>query len=366
MSVFIFYHKASTRLFLLTASLIVAIGVTSCDNETAEQTGEEASDAKPALQAVRVQEVRIGPFTLNQRHLATVVPVTRTRLIAQVPGTVSSRGVAEGVLTTEGSPLISIAAPDLAARQRRVTAERRRVERERDFVCSQLKTDQKLATSGDLPTLQVAQTEKGCNMATQAVNAARAAEQEVAAQQKKSTEDAPFDGVVLSYLVDIGQTVMPGTPLADFASKQRQLQLRVVSEDLQKITLEGDVLLPHDEHGTIKEIGQSASGPGRLYEVLIDVPEDAPYRVGETILARVVVDTLPHASAVPDAALRTDQNGSYVLLEKDGHLTRKDVKATLSADGWTAVEPMLEEGARVVTVAPANIDETSLVFAVAP
>lgn len=354
--------KASTRLILIFTLGALFIGsVVACDRNGPEEVPEDS-----AIQAVRVEAVRNGPFIVTQSHLGTVFPTTRVRVVARVPGTVSALGPAEGVLTTMGSELVSVSAPDLAARQRRVAAERRRAESERDFVCSQLTTDQALGASGDLPSIQVEQTEKGCRVATQAVNAARGAEQEVAEQRGKSVEDAPFDGRVLSYLIDVGQTVMPGTPLAEFAGTQLELQLRVVADDLQHLPVGAEVILPNDQRGTIREVGQRADGPGRLYEVLVDIPEDATFRMDESVLAQVVTHSISKATAVPDAAVRKDSEGSYVLLEEGGALERVAVTSLLSSAGRTAVEPMLADDARVVIVAPENIDESTPVFAVTP
>lgn len=354
--------KASARLILAFALGLAFVGsVAACDRDASEEEQENH-----AIQAVRVEPVQNGPFIVTQNHLGTVLPTTRVRLVARVPGTVSALGPDEGTATTRGTELVSIAAPDLAARQRRVASERRRAERERDFVCAQLETDQALGASGDLPTIQVEQTEKGCNVATQAVHAARAAEQEVAAQRSNAVEQAPFGGRVLSYLVDVGQTVMPGTPLAEFAGTQLELQLRVIADDLPQLSVGTDVLLPHGQRGTIRDIGQRADGPGRLYEVLVDIPEDAALRIGESVLAAVVTDSISNATSVPDTAVRTDASGTYVLMEEAGTLERVEVNVLLSTAGRTAVEPPLPDDARVVTIAPENIDESTPVFAVMP
>lgn len=354
--------KASARLNLIfTLGLALAGGVVACDRSPSEDVREDL-----AMYAVRVETVQNGPFVATESHLGTVLPVTRVRVVARVPGTISALGPSEGESIARGRELVSIAAPDLSARQRRVASERRRAERERDFVCAQLETDRDLAASGDLSTLHVAQTEKGCGVATHAVHAARAAEQEVSEQRANAVEEAPFDGRVLSYLVDVGQTVMPGTPLAEYAGTELELQLRVVAGDLPQLSVGTDVRLPHGQRGKIHEIGQRADGPGRLYEVLVRIDEDATVRIGESVLADVVTHSMSNVTSVPDMAVRTDATGTYVLVEEDGKLQRVDVRALLSAEGRTAVEPQLPDAARVVTVGPKNIDESSSVFAVVP
>jgi RND family efflux transporter MFP subunit len=344
--------QASTR-FILTAFLFT----TACGD------GPDAEDAP--LQAVRVQQVRAGPVVEGRSHLSEVIPKHMVRVIAQVPGTVQELGAAEGTTMAQGSLITRISAPDIAARGRRVGAERRRAERERDFACAQLKTDRLLVTEGDLPVVQLDRSEKACASAELAVESGRAAEQEASVAGTRSLEAAPFDGRVLSYLVDPGQTVMPGTPLAVFGSQETRLRLRVVASDLANITV-GTRIWTGTGGGTIEEVGVQAQGPARLYEVIASVDEPSQLQVGETLTIKVVVAEEPHTSAVPDAALGRDEAGTFVLVEEDARLRRVAVTTGPREDGWVAIAPDLPEGTRVVSGALAGLDLERSVLAVMP
>lgn len=327
--------------------------------------GDSADDEATRPQAVRTAEVRVGPVLQGREHLAEVVPERTIRVLAQVPGTVAELGVAEGVPVTAGAALVRVAAPDVTARIARVRSERERVERERDFACDQLGTDRVLADAGDLASVQLQRSETGCASAELAVRAAQAAEQEAAVAGTRSIERAPFDGEVLTQLVDLGQTVMPGTPLLQYGSQERRLRLRVPERDLAAVALGGRVQTAHGP-GRIVEIGGQALGPGRLIEVEAELDEPLAQRVGTTLTVLLVVEERAAATAVPLTALSEDGPAAYVVVVEGDRLRRVDVELGPREDGWVAIEPALPAGSLVVSSALSTLDLAGPVFAVTP
>jgi len=345
--------QASTR-FTVLAALIFS----GCSSP--------APSGSPTAQAVRVAEVRVGPIVEGREHLATVVPAQSVRVLAQVPGSISSLGAPAGQPLQQGELVARIAAPDVVARGARVSAERRRAQRERDFVCEQLDTDRQLAASGDLPGVQLDRSEKACASASLAVDSATAAEREARVAGTRAKETAPFDGQVLDYLVDEGQTVMPGTPVALYGSEAQQLQVRVVASDLSEIAVGTEVETPAGP-GQVVEIGAVAQGPGRLFEVRIAIDPDTPLYIGQTLTAVLVVDSRADATAVPASAIAQDEEGvDYVLVEQSGRIDRVGIEPGPQQQGWVAIEPALPAGTRVVTGAVAQIDPNRPVMAVLP
>lgn len=354
--------QASTRFILLglmslSALSLSGLSLTACSAPPAEPLTQP--------QAVRVQTVRTGDVVQGQTHLATVVPAQTVRILAQVPGAVAQLGPETGVPLQHGGLVARISAPDVAARGARVGAEAKRAQQERDFVCAQLETDRVLAAAGDLPAVALDRSESGCASAGLAVQAAQAAEREALVMGTRSREKAPFDGLVLEYLVDAGQTVMPGMPLALYGSAEQHLRLRLVAQDLEGVHVGSRVVTEHGP-GEVVEIGAQAQGPGRLYpvEVVLDAP--AALRVGDTLNVRVVLEEVANASAVPDGALGQDQAGSYVLVEESQRLRRVEVVLGPRQDGWVAVTPTLPPGTRVATGAVQSFDVERPVLAVTP
>ncbi len=354
--------KAS--IYFMTATLLLS----SCAGS--EESTEGPLPVSPTPQAVRVATVRQGPVLQGRPYLAEVVPARTVRVLAQVPGAVSELGAAQGVLVKEGASLVRISAPDVAARIARVRAERKRAERERDFACDLLGTDRVLARSGDLTTLQLDRSKKGCASAKLAVEAAQAAEREASVAGTKASERAPFAGEVLIHLVDEGQTVMPGMPLLQFASRERQLRLRVPRGDLRGITI-GTRVASALGDGQVVEIGAQAQGPGRLIEVLARLDEEGedPLALlpGTTTTATLVVAERPMATAVPERALARDGTSTYLLMVVNGDRLKKvEVETGPHQEGWIAIEPRLTEGTVVVVGGLTTLDLERPVLAVAP
>lgn len=325
----------------------------------------QAAEVRTAPQAVRATEVRIGPLVHGRTHLAEVVPEQLVKVIAQVPGTVTALAVAEGAPAVYGAPLVLVSAPDVAARVARVRSERKRAERERDFACSTVKTDRALAKSGDLASIALDRSERGCASAELAVEGARAGEREASVAKSRGVERAPFDGEVLLHLVDNGQTVMPGTPLLHFASRERLLRIRVPESDLEGIAVGGQVRSKMGV-GRITSVGAQAMGPGRLVELLIKMNDDLKARVGTTLSATLVTARAENASAVPDGAIAGIDKRHYVMVIENHTLRRVDVKLGIRQGGWTEVLPSLPKGTQVVASAVATLDAEAPILVVMP
>ena len=197
------------------------------------------------------------------------------------------------------------------------------------------------------------------------VDAARSGEREASVAGARSVETSPFGGQVLTYLVDVGQTVMPGMPLANYGSEDLRLKLRVVADDLDAVHV-GTRVVTEVGDGRVIKIGGQAQGPGRLYQVWVALDDSTGLRVGEMLTVTLVVDEVASATAVPDGAIGEDEGGSYVLVEQGSALRRVDVTVGPRDRGWAAIEPSLSAGSRVVTSTLTGLDLSRPILAVTP
>ena len=322
-------------------------------------------EAPNAPQAVRAAEVRVDALVQGRKHLAEVVPEQSVKVIAQVPGTVTSMAVVEGGPAVYGSPLVRVSAPDVAARVARVRSERKRAERERDFACATVKTDRVLAKSGDLASITLDRSERGCASAEHAVEGAKAGEREASVAKARGIERAPFDGEVLMHLVDEGQTVMPGSPLLQFASRERLLRIRVPQSDLKGIEVGGQVMSELGP-GRITSIGAQAMGPGRVIELLVEMDDELKLRVGTTLSITLTTGRSDNASAVPDQAIAGVDDAHYVLVIENNALRRVDVTLGVRQGGWTEILPALPKGTQIAASAVATLDPSAPILVVTP
>ncbi len=333
-------------------STIIPILVTS--SLALSACGDVDSHHEDSPQAVRVTQVRQADVFQGRSYLAEVVPTSTVRVLARVQGTVSALPVDDGGSADEGDVLARLAAPDVMARLNRVRAERERAERERDFACGRTETDRLLLQAGDIAPDQLDASEKNCSAGQLAANAAQAAEDEVTAVTARSAERAPFDGVVLEQLTELGQAVMPGVPLVLYGSSERELLLRVPASDLVGELGDGTSAVFEGGRGTVSSVGGWAKGPAQLVDLRVTVehPDTLP-TIGTTTSVKLVLDERSGASTVPLGALGSDVSGSYLMLVQGDRLNRYDIDRGPHEDGWVAVEPPLPPGSRVV-VGPLN------------
>ncbi len=342
-------------------SSILAVLLLSASSCTAPKTAEK----KASPQAVRSTEVRVGSMVQGSTHLAEVVPERIVKVIARVPGTVTTLAIAEGSGAVYGTALARVSAPDVAARVARIHSERKRAERERDFVCSTLKTDRVLAQSGDLASIQLDRSERACASAKLAVDGAKAGEREASVAKARSVERAPFDGEVLMHLVDVGQSVMPGSPILQWASRERLLRINVPDSDLQGLEVGGSIS-SNIGQGKILSIGAQAMGPGRVIELLVKMDSKIDLRVGTTLNATLVVKQAHNASSVPLSALGGNDSANYLMLIEKNKLRRYPVLPGVTENGWVAFTPPLPKGTQVVNGAVSSLDPAGAILVVTP
>lgn len=350
-------QQKTRRILGLGASALFAMALLpGCKSKTPEPvTGP---------QAVRVTQGRQGPIAEGRDYLGELVSVRQVKVLAQVPGSITALPFEEGATVSGGDELARIAAPEISARLARVRAERGRAERERDFLCKRVKTDRKLVAAGDLPSDALDMGEKNCRASRMAVKAAKAGEREASVFTARSTERAPFDGVLIDRLVEIGQTVGPGAPLMVLGSTARELSVSLPQDDLNPLIKVGaKVRLAHGE-GTIRRIGTRARGPGRTLELRItpdatptsgsaDTPRGA---IGAIERVRFVVDARSDAALVPLEAIGHHAQGTFIVIVRDTAAERLPVTLGPKADGWIAIEPAPPKDARIALGAVAQID----------
>ncbi len=299
-------------------------------------------------QPVRVTEVRQGPVVQGRRYLATVVAADTVRVLAEVPGAVVDLPIDVGATALRRDLLVRIGAPEMAARVARAGAERSRAQQARDFACEHVLTDRELAATGVITSEQLDVSETNCSSAEAALAAASAAGDEVGAASAKTAERAPFDGRVLEHFVDIGQTVMPGTPLVLYGTEELQLLLRVPQSEIGAGVGLGAPVTFEAGRGEVVEIGGQAKGPGALVDVRVSLPGAGRLFVGATVPVRVVVAESAAATSVPVESIGRDERGDYVLVVRSGVASRTPVTLGARAGGWVAIEPAPAAGTRVV------------------
>ena len=312
------------------AVLIVLIGCSG--GGKSEKTDGTPAPATPV--AVRVQQPRI--MTLEQRisYVGTVFARQEVPMIARIQGTLVDISIPEGGAFPAGAVLARLDSPELEAAVERLEAEV-------DYWSRRHETDKRLVAQGALAPEQADASER-------AIRSARASLSEAKAQLAKTVVIAPFEGVVLDWLAEMGQAVMPGQPLILIGDPAREIRVDVVEEDLRRGIAPGTDVELRIASGPpvltqVSTIASSSSGPTRAFSVTIPIPyktnDDAElWRQGASIRTEFIVDSQIDVVAVPTRAIADRDRDPHLFVIKGDTATRVGVTPGISQDGWVATD----------------------------
>ncbi len=362
-------QQTSVRLVAILLAGLVLAGAGCAKNEPGSRR-EQASVA-----------VRVAPVTkqdLAQRigYVGTVSSRREVQVLARIAGTVLSL-TREGKTVRQGQTIARITAPEIDERVSRMNAEVQRAQTERDFLCGTYDTDRDLGTKGIITKRQVDMSRKACDAATAALSAARAGSREVGASEWKTSEQAPFGGLVLRWLVEPGQNVMPGTPLMLLGSHDLEVRVQVAESDLDRGVREAIpslVRLRGKAHRLpVSSVAPLAVGPGRTAAVKIALPSELvpPPAHGTSARVDFLAAEVAGAIAIPEKAIMNTDGADDVFVIDDGRARAiavtsgiRDrgligVKGEISVGEWVAVSNLdrLRDGASVFAVRLPDGDE---------
>jgi HlyD family secretion protein len=174
---------------------------------------------------------------------------------------------------------------------------------------------------------------------------------------------APFDGVISSLDIEKGDAVSSGTTVGVLITKRQMAEVTLNEVDIakakvgQKATLTFDAVDGLSLTGKVSEIDAvgTVSQGVVSYSVKIAFDEqDDRVKPGMSATASIITDSRQNVLMVPNAAVKSDNSGSYVeMLPDNGAALAKParvaVETGLSNDDYTEIKSGLSEGAAVVT-----------------
>ncbi len=222
-------------------------------------------------------------------------------------------------------------------------------------------------------TAQVAQADASIAQAQGAVRQAQAGLQQAQTSYANTRVSTPFGGTVEAHLVDRGETVGPGTPVA-----------RVVSGGGYRVTAGVPERYATDiENGTPVRIQTSAGGgeplggrvvfsgravdpASRTFPVEIALSDpDSRLRPEMVVRLSISRDVLQDVVALPLNAILRDERGTsvFVVTQADEGMIaeRRPVELGPSANGRTVISSGLEAGDTVIVSGQNGLDEGALV-----
>lgn len=352
-------------LIILAAVVLMALMV-----RARPKVGRVEREVQPPL--VRVVEATRGPVTLNVRSNGTIEPATRSTLVAQVGARIESLSprFAEGAFFDRGEVLVRLDARDfeLAATQAAARVAQARVQLEREEAESHLAAEEWNELGEGTPSALVLR-EPQLAQARAEVASSQAALELAQLQLDRTRIRAPFGGRLETKLVDIGQFVALGTPLAHVYSTARaEISLQIPQEDLAFVDValgkprgtQPRALLRSRINGVesswparVVRTGSRIDPLTRMISIVAEVDDPfglagthpTPLPMGLYLEAEIEGRVAPEAIVLPRAALRED--GRVLVVDSESRIEIRSVDVLRLEPDEAILSGGLDDGERV-------------------
>ena len=363
--------KAIITIAVLLAAVAAAAGIYVSRPMPEQLTVSETTSAIRAMTVVKES------LRLKIRSEGTVTPKTQTNVIPEIKGRVTwlSPNLVVGGYFQAGDLLVTIDAADYEARTGLAQAQLLRAEAELEHKRFEFKRLQQLikdnlVSQSNLENAARAHKIAKANVIESKINLAQA-ERDLG----RTKITAPFEGMVRSESIDIGQFVQQGAPIASiYASDAVEVRLPIVNAQLAYLdpaNLQRGELDPATApmiRLTARYAGTSFIWRGQLArtEGEIDAqsrmitavarvrqdnqsPDVPPLQVGAFVAAEIEGQYLDDIVRLPRAALRP--NSQVLIIDGDNRLRFRAVNVLRLENDFVIIDSGLESG-EVVNLSP--------------
>ncbi|WP_323127262.1 efflux RND transporter periplasmic adaptor subunit [Marinobacter sp. JSM 1782161] len=232
--------------------------------------------------SVRTAPVQLGGERSEPLRFAGIVQARqRATLTFQVSGTLRERPVELGEQVAEGQTLARLYNPGLEPARDSARARLQELRTQLDQAGREWRRSQSLFERGVVSEQALEQLAARRDALQASVSTARASLAEAERMVAESTLKAPFSGRIEALLVESGEFVSAGQPVARLSSPSGQeVEVRVPAYLLGQVRL-GDAVKVWSVQareqapvtGTVVEIAQPSGLRGELHAVLVNLPE---------------------------------------------------------------------------------------------
>ncbi len=359
--------KAAITITVLLAAVAAAAGIIMSRPNPEQLTVSESSSAIRAMTVVK-ESIR-----LRIRSEGTVTPKTQTDLIPEIKGRVIwiSPNLVVGGYFQKGDLLVSIDPADYQARSGLAQAQLLRAEAElehKSFEHKRLQTliQDNLVSQSNLENAARAHKIAKANVLESKINLAQA-ERDL----NRTKIAAPFEGMVRSEGVNIGQFVQQGAPIASiYASDAVEIRLPIVNSQLAYLdaaSLQRGELDPKTApmirltatyagnpfvwEGQLARTEGEVDAQSRMITAVARVNQAAqssdvpPLQVGLFVAAEIEGQYLENIVRLPRAALRP--NSQVLIIDADNRLRFRDVHILRLENDFVIIDDGLANGEMV-------------------
>lgn len=324
---------------VLVAAPIGWVVFSKIDSSAARENSGTQGEGEPAL---------VTTHTVTPRTWVDSLGVTGTiradEAIAirnEVPGKIVAIEFTEGDAVQAGDVLLRMRSSTLRAQSK---VNRRRA----DLLEKQLSRQRKVLARGGISAQEVDVTESELQVVRAEIEAVRA-------QIDQTVVRAPFDGVVGIRAVSPGAVVTAGTRIADLRkldvldvefSVQERYADRIHTEQEVRFRTYGDETL---RRATVHAIDPGIDASNRTLRVQARAENsDGRLRPGQFVRARIALERIEDALAVPATAIVTSGDETSVWLNTDGEAKKRTVQTGFRNEMWVEITDGLSTGEEVI------------------
>lgn len=330
-----------------------------------KQAGRAVAEAPAAagrpleLAASEVATLKASDLREVVRFTGSLAPLDQTTVKSRVAGQIADVMVREGDKVREGQVVARLDVADLSARLDERKSMLRAAEADADLAAKTRANKLQLFERGIVAKTQLDQADADYHYKRSVLAANQA--QVLVAQKALSDAvvKAPMDGIVAERIANPGETVpVDGRILTIVDTAQMEVAAMVPASDVAALRTGQTGAIRIDGFGdrafagTISRIAPMTQSGSRVVPVFVAIADREPaLRGGMFAQGEIVVAEKSGAFALPPAAIRTDDAGSYVLTVVQGKLERQPVRiAGTWARGDLVEVEGLAAGMRVVLV----------------
>jgi multidrug efflux system membrane fusion protein len=303
--------------------LVLFGGLGGC-SEPAASAPARTADLPPC-------SVEVQPVTLDQTARSTTVvgvaePLRRTTPSARVMARVTAAAFREGERVLAGQLLVRLDTRDLSRRREQAAAGQDVARAALSLAQVNVERMRALRASGAISGAQLEQAEAMLTQATAATTTAGAVIGEVDVNLSYARVEAPFAGVVVRRLVEVGDLVGPGQPVAVIEDDSRLRVVAPIGPDLARHLTPGQELFMDlagaRAAGTVEGVIPSGDirAAGLRLQLVLENPSRS-YQAGMFATLEVPVEASGEevsAARIPRAALfeRGQLTGVFVVTDQ--------------------------------------------------
>lgn len=342
------------RAKVLLPILVIALGVLGLVGMIAARPKVETKQAESLPPLIRVVAAEVRDMQWRVQAQGSVAPRTESSIVPEVSGRVEwiSPSLAPGGFFEEGAVLLRIERRDAELALRQAEAARARATSEANLARANLKRSEELSGQGVVSSAELDSARNNAGVAGAALMEAEAQIERARTDLQRTELVAPFAGRVRDKVVDIGQFVTRGAPVAtiysvDFAEVRLPIpndQMAYVDLPIQYRGEDEEVHQPrvvlrariggreYEWEGTIVRTEGEIDARSRMVHAVAQVAE--PYRrstdadrpplaVGMFVEAEILGRMAKSVIVLPRSAIRGDDR---VLVVDEERLRFRDVE----------------------------------------